>query len=77
MSKLTRKGGGNQVGKRYRNQYNISYFYDRNPGKTIKYFTTFTNTIYDVLASRGWEEVEADEDVNNISFHTFNILIFS
>jgi hypothetical protein len=36
----------------------------RNPGKTIKYFTTFTNTIYDVLSSRGWEEAEADEDVS-------------
>jgi len=26
-------------------------------GTVIKYFTTFTNTIADVLASRGWKEV--------------------
>lgn len=29
----------------------------------VKYYSTFSNTIYDVLASRGWQEVEADEDV--------------
>jgi hypothetical protein len=46
----------------------------RNPGKTIKYFTTFTNTIYDVLASRGWEEVEGDEDV---SFDSILLFLFS
>ncbi|CAE7694835.1 TTLL9, partial [Symbiodinium microadriaticum] len=28
----------------------------------VKYFTTFSNTIYDVLSSRGWKEVEADDD---------------
>jgi hypothetical protein len=32
-------------------------------GGVVKYYTTFTNTIFDVLASRGWQEVEADEDV--------------
>jgi hypothetical protein len=43
---------------------------NRNPGKTIKYFTTFTNTIYDVLSSRGWEEAEADEDVSPVPYHS-------
>ena len=30
----------------------------------IKYYCSFSNTIYDVLASRGWCEVDADEDVS-------------
>ncbi len=30
--------------------------------QVIKYFTTFTNTIADVLASRGWREVEERDD---------------
>ena len=30
--------------------------------KTVRYFTTFTNTIADVLASRGWKEVGEHED---------------
>ena len=34
-------------------------------GGVIKYFCSFSNTIYDVLASRGWVEVEADEDVSS------------
>lgn len=29
---------------------------------TIRYYTNFTNTIYDVLASRGWRQVEEGED---------------
>jgi hypothetical protein len=61
-----RKGGGgaNQIGRRFEKTNPPFLYATRNPGKTIKYFTTFTNTIYDVLSSRGWEEAEADEDVS-------------
>mmetsp|Transcript_12148 Transcript_12148/g.18348 ORF Transcript_12148/g.18348 Transcript_12148/m.18348 type:complete len:420 (-) Transcript_12148:183-1442(-) len=34
----------------------------RGAGSVIKFFTSFSNTIYDVLASRGWQEVDGDED---------------
>jgi tubulin polyglutamylase TTLL9 len=30
--------------------------------KMLKYFTTFTNTIADVLAGRGWKQVSSDEE---------------
>lgn len=34
----------------------------RNTGKgsAIRYYTTFQNTVADVLAARGWEEVDDD-----------------
>ena len=38
-----------------------SYVRDHSVG-VIKYFTTFQNTIADVLASRGWQEVREGED---------------
>jgi len=29
---------------------------------TVRYFTTFQNTIFDVLASRGWQQVEEGDE---------------
>ena len=29
----------------------------------IKFYSTFTNTIYDVLCSRGWKEVDSETEV--------------
>mmetsp|Transcript_8330 Transcript_8330/g.8494 ORF Transcript_8330/g.8494 Transcript_8330/m.8494 type:complete len:425 (-) Transcript_8330:208-1482(-) len=29
---------------------------------TVKYYCTFTNTIYDVLSSRGWKQVESESE---------------
>eukprot|EP01033_Poteriospumella_lacustris_P014728 gene14729-10536_t len=34
----------------------------RGRGQVIRYYTTFTNTIADVLAARGWKEVGEDEE---------------
>lgn len=34
----------------------------RSTGSVIKYYTTFSNTIYDVLANRGWKEVRSESD---------------
>jgi hypothetical protein len=72
-----RKGGagGIQIGRRFGFSLRVISCanespLNRNPGKTIKYFTTFTNTIYDVLSSRGWEEAEADEDVSPVPYHS-------
>ena len=31
-------------------------------GAVIKYYTTFSNTIYDVLSSRSWKEVRSESD---------------
>jgi len=30
----------------------------------IKFYSTFTNTIYDVLNSRGWREVDSETEVS-------------
>jgi tubulin polyglutamylase TTLL9 len=34
----------------------------RSTGAVIKFYTTFSNTIYDVLSSRNWKEVRSESD---------------
>eukprot|EP00965_Chrysotila_dentata_P188127 6172557-Pleurochrysis_carterae.AAC.4 len=34
----------------------------RGVGDTIRFRTTFHNTIYDVFKARGWKETESDTD---------------
>ena len=42
----------------------------------VRYFCSFTNTIFDVLSSRGWKQVETESEVScyliNFSFSYSN-----
>lgn len=42
--------------------------------RAIKYYCTFTNTISDVLATRGWTEVI--DDYNNNNNNKLSIVVF-
>ena len=42
--------------------YAVSRRLKRRPDGPIRFRTTFRNTIYDVMRSRGWVEVDDDAD---------------
>lgn len=57
-STLYNKASSNALSSKVNSNSNIN----GSGSNIIRYYTTFTNTIADVLASRGWKEVAEDEE---------------
>lgn len=55
-------GGVGGIGSRMRQQQQQQQQQSAREGQIVRYYCSFTNTIGDVLASRGWREVGEDGD---------------